>query len=80
MLGVGNLLLCHGVFIVHNDDDNNDHGVRWVNLARALARWRHLGASNEATNTLHWSMCLAPYQPSGMIVAFTINVITFFAS
>jgi hypothetical protein len=55
------------VFLSFNDDD--DHGVSWVNTVRALARWRHLGALHEANNTLHWSMCLTPYQTGGMVIA-----------
>ena len=36
---------------VFRDDDDNDRGVRRADTARALARWRHLGASHEATDT-----------------------------
>ena len=56
------------------NDDNDDHG----NTARALARWRHLGALHEATETLHRAMCLAPYCPGWMVVTFAVNCITFF--
>ncbi len=57
---------------IRRDDNDDNHGVRWANLAQALARWRHLGASHEATNTLHWAMCLAPYCPVGMVIAFVV--------
>jgi hypothetical protein len=50
-------------FVFLLDNDNDDHGVRRANTARALTWWRHLGASHEATKTLHREMCLAPYCP-----------------
>jgi hypothetical protein len=33
-----------------------DHGGRRGNTAWALAQWRHLVASHEATNAIHWAM------------------------
>jgi hypothetical protein len=60
------------------DDDDNDHGVRRADTARALARWRRLGASHEATNTLHWVMCLTPYCPVVMVIAFAVESVTFY--
>jgi hypothetical protein len=50
------------------DDDDDNHGVRRANTVQALARWQRLGASHEATNKLNRAMCLAPYQPHGMVV------------
>ncbi len=61
-----------------HDDDDDDHGVRWANTARALARWRHLGASHEATETLHRAMRLAPFCPVGMVVGFVLKSVTFY--
>ncbi len=62
-----------------HDDDNDDHGVRRANTAQALARWRRLGALHEATDTLHWAaMCLAPYCPVGMVIAFAVESVTFY--
>ena len=61
-----------------HDDDDDDHGVRRADTARALARWRRLGASHEATDTLHREMCLAPYQPHGMVIAFVVDYDTFY--
>ncbi len=58
--------------------DGDDHGVRRANTARALAQWWHLGASHEATNTLHWVMCLAPYCLVGMVIAFIVDCVTFY--
>ena len=52
------------------------YGVRWANTARALARWQHLGALHEATNTIHQVMCLVLYQPSDMVVAFAVYFCT----
>ncbi len=60
------------------DDDENDHGVHLANTAQALARWRHLGASHEATEMLHWEMCLASYQLGSMVVGFVVNRVTFY--
>jgi hypothetical protein len=33
-------------------------------------------ALHEATDTLHQAMCLAPYLPSGMVVAIAVESIT----
>jgi hypothetical protein len=60
------------------DDEDVDHGICRADTARALAWWQRLGASTEATDMLHWVMCLEPYPPGGMVVAFTINFITYF--
>ncbi len=62
----------------HDDDDDDDHGVRRADTARALARWRRLGASHEATDTLHRAMCLAPYQPHGVVIAIAVESVTFY--
>jgi hypothetical protein len=51
----------------------DDHGVRRADTARAHARWHYLVALHEATDTLYWSMCLAPYLPGGMVVAITVE-------
>ena len=61
-----------------HDDDDDDHGVRWANTARALARWRRLGASHEATETLHRAMCLALYCSGGMAIEIAVEIATFF--
>ena len=61
-----------------DDDDDDDHGVRRADTARALARWRRLGASLEATDTLHRAMCLAPYCPIGMVIAIAVESVTFY--
>ncbi len=70
------------MFSLHNDNDDDDHGISWADAARALAGWWRLGlgASHEATDMFHQPMCLVPYQPGSMVVAFTINFITFFSS
>ncbi len=63
------------------DGDDDDHGVRLADTARAHARWRHLVASHEATDTLHRAMCLAPYLPSGMVViTIAVDSVTFITS
>jgi hypothetical protein len=62
----------------HDNNDDDDHGIRRDDTARALARWQRLGASHEATDTLHRAMCLAPYQPHGMVVAIAVESVTFY--
>jgi hypothetical protein len=66
------------VLYFRHDDDDDDNGVRRADTTRALARWRRLGASHEATDTLHRAMCLAPYQPHGMVVAIAVKSVTFY--
>jgi hypothetical protein len=62
------------VFFVFCRADDNDHGVRWGDTAQALVWWQHLGASNEATNVLHRSMCFAPYSLLGdMVVKIAVK-------
>ena len=61
----------------HDDDDDN-HGIRRANTARAHARWRYLVALHEATNTLYQAMCLAPYLPDGMVVAIAVESVTLY--
>ena len=62
----------------HHDNDDDDHCVRRANTARALARWRRLGALHEATDTLHRAMCLAPYLPFGMVITIAVESVTFY--
>ena len=64
--------------MVSSDDDDDEHVVRRADTARALARWRRLGASHEATDTLYQAMCLAPYCPVGMVIAFIVDYVTFY--
>jgi hypothetical protein len=42
------------VFFVSFETIN--HGGRQGNTARALAQWRHVVASHEAMDALHWAM------------------------
>jgi hypothetical protein len=56
--------------------NGDDHGVRRADTARAHARWCHIVASHEATDTLYRLMCLAPYLPGGMVVAIAVKSIT----
>jgi hypothetical protein len=64
--------------VFSRDGDGNDHGVRWADTARAHARWQHIVASHEATDTLHRAMWLAPYLPGGMVVEIAVDSITFY--
>ena len=61
-----------------SDDDDDDHGVCRADTEQALARWRRLGALHEATDTLHRAMCLAPYCPVGMVIAFAVECVKFY--
>jgi hypothetical protein len=63
---------------VSHNGDGDDHGVRRADTARAHARWRYLVASHEATDTLHRSMCLAPYLPGGMVVTNAVESTTLY--
>jgi hypothetical protein len=63
---------------VLHDGDGDDHGDRRANTAREHAQWRYLVASHEATDTLHRSMCLAPYLPGGMVVAIAVKSATLY--
>jgi hypothetical protein len=58
---------------VSHNGNGNDHGVRRADTAQEQDRWRYLVASHEATDTLHRSMCLAPYLPGGMVVAIAVE-------
>ena len=71
-------MLCFFLCVLSHDGNGDDHGVRRAETARALARWLHIGASHEATYTLHWAMCHLWHQPGGMVFAFTIDFITFY--
>ncbi len=61
-----------------HDGDGDDHGVCQADTARAHARWQHIVASHEATDTLHRAMCLTPYLPGGMVVAIAVKSVTFY--
>ena len=37
-----------------------------------------IAALHEATNMLHWAMCLTLYLPGGMVVAIAIDSVTFY--
>ncbi len=63
---------------VLTNSNGGDHGVRRADTARAHARWRHLVASHEATDTLYRSMCLAPYLPGGMDVSIAVESATLY--
>ena len=63
----------------HNDNGKN-HGIRRAATAQALAWWQRLGASHEATDTLHQAMCFAPYCPVGMVIAIAVEYVTFYFS
>ena len=57
---------------MHNGD-SDDHGIRRADTARAHARWWHIVALHEATDMLHWAMCLTLYLPGGMVVAIAVK-------
>jgi hypothetical protein len=58
---------------VSHNGNGDDHGIRRADTARAHDQWRYLVASHEATDMLHWLMCLAPYLPGGMVVAIAVE-------
>ena len=61
-----------------HDGDCDDHGVRRANTAQAHTRLQHIVALHEATDALHWAMCLAPYLPGSMVVAIAVESVTFY--
>jgi hypothetical protein len=61
---------------VSHNGDGDDLGIRRDDTARAHARWRYLVALHEATDTLYWLMCLAPYLPGGMVVTIAVKSTT----
>jgi hypothetical protein len=62
--------------VVSHDSDGDDHGVRRVDTARAHARWWHIVASHEATDTLQLAICLALYLLGGMVAAIAVESVT----
>jgi hypothetical protein len=58
--------------------NNDDHGGRWGDTARALAQWQCLVASFEATDALHWVMIIVLYRPGSMVIEITVKFVTFF--
>ncbi len=63
---------------VSHDGNGDDHGVRRADTAQEHAQWCYLVASHEATNMLHWLMCLTPYLPGGMVVAIAVKSATLY--
>jgi hypothetical protein len=65
---------------VSHHGDGDDHGVRRADTAQEHAQWRYLVASHEATHeatdTLHQSMCLAPYH--SMVFAIAVESATLY--
>ena len=61
-----------------HDGNGNDHGVRRADTAQAHARWRHLVASHEATDTLHRVTCLALYLTGSMVIAIAVDSVTLY--
>jgi hypothetical protein len=43
----------------------------------ALAQWRHLVVSREATDALHRAMFITLYRPGGMVMDIAIQFVTF---
>ena len=59
-----------------HDSSRDDHVVRQADTAQAHSQWHHLVALHDATNKLHRVTCLAPYLPSGMVIAIAVNSVT----
>jgi hypothetical protein len=66
------------LFVFSHNGNGDDHGVRRANTAQAHTQWWHLVALHEATDTLHRAMCLTSYLPGGMVVAITVDSVTFY--
>jgi len=63
---------------VSHNGDGDDHDVCRADTAQAHARWWHIVALHEATDTLYRAMCLAPNFPGGMVVAIAVESATFY--
>jgi hypothetical protein len=56
---------CHkSIFYAEIDD----HGIRWDDTGRILARWRRLVASRVALDLPYWAMRSALYRLIGMAI------------
>jgi len=55
-----------------------DHGVRWGDTGRILARWRHPVASWVALALPHWAMRSAPYHLIRMAIEMASKSAAFF--
>ena len=65
------------LFVFSYDSNKDDHGVLQTDRVQALAQWRHILDSHEATDTLHRVMCLTLYLPGGTVVPIAIDSGTF---
>jgi hypothetical protein len=57
----------------------NDHGVRWGDTGRILARWRRPVASRVALDLLYWVMRSAPYRLICMVIKMDSKSAEFFS-
>jgi hypothetical protein len=56
----------------------DDHGIRWGNTGRLIARWRHPVASRVSLDLPYWAMCSAPYHLIRMAIGMASKVDAFF--
>ena len=57
----------------------NDHGVRWGDTGRIIARWRHQVASRVALDLPYWAMRSAPYRLIRMAIEMASESAAFFS-
>jgi len=58
----------------------DDHGIRWGDTGRILARWRLPVASRVALDLPYWEMCSAPYRMIRMAIEMASESAAFFLS
>jgi hypothetical protein len=58
--------------------ETDDHGVRWDNTGRILARWRRSVASRVALNLPYWAMRSATYHLIRMAIEMASKSAAFF--
>jgi hypothetical protein len=57
----------------------DEHGVRWGDTGKILARWRHPVASQVALDLPYWAMCSAPYLLIRMAIEMASESAAFFS-
>jgi hypothetical protein len=60
-------------------DKIDDHGIRWGDTGRIIARWRHPVASRVAQDLPHWAMRSAPYRLIRMAIEMASEAAAFFS-
>jgi hypothetical protein len=68
------------LFVFSHDDNGDVHGIRRADMARAHARWQHLVALHEATDTLHWESASRRISPTAWLLQLPSILLHFITS